>query len=227
MRRPPLSTWMAHGPTPERRAKGGSDTPARALALPSHYLGPAPQAPSALPSCLGQALGIAQPLSWPGAPAPSARQPRRRSQWSRAADAVEAYTRWLRCFILAALPQPLVAEYRRRSLGPHRRPRRPQSEFGLYDCPRRSRRSWRAEDLGRLRAQPCCIGREPNRVHHVQQYAPMVIALVLRTTQGEHEEQDAAAVGPDRIVLPQHWARTPMFRRSNWPRPQRSIACTP
>ena len=113
MRRPPLSTWMAHGPTPERRAKGGSDTPARALALPSHYLGPAPQAPSALPSCLGQALGIAQPLSWPGAPAPSARQPRRRSQWSRAADAVEAYTRWLRCFILAALPQPLVARGQR------------------------------------------------------------------------------------------------------------------
>ena len=113
MRRPPLSTWMAHGPTPERRAKGGSDTPARALALPSNYLGPAPQAPSALPSCLGQALGIAQPLSWPGAPAPSARQPRRRSQWSRAADAVEAYTRWLRCFILAALPQPLVARGQR------------------------------------------------------------------------------------------------------------------
>ena len=29
----------------------------------------------------------------------------------------------------------------------------------------------------------------------------MVTALVLRTTQGEHEEQDAAAVGPDRNVL--------------------------
>ena len=54
----------------------------------------------------------------------------------------------------------------------------------------------------------------------------MLTALVLRTTQGEHEEQDAAAVGPDRNVLLQQLAQTATLCCMHFVMAQATVALT-